>query len=615
MSNLIPKLFLFSLLLLPIAMAQGAGKNPIADSKAETARLHAWLDEEFKDYLDFSPLTKSRYGDKSDYGELDDASIAHSEKVFAWREASVARMKEKFDRNALDEQGKISWDLWQFLYERSKAGQPYRYHRYIFGRRGPHTSIPRSLISNHKVDDKSDMRAYISRLKQVDRYLGQYLTRAKHSAELGIRAPYFDYDIAISQSKRVINGAPFVEGATASTALWTDITGKIAALEADGKISKREARRFNKQAKKAMLKHVLPAYENLIAWLEDDIKHTTAEARGASSLPDGDAYYQYALTAMTTLPLTADQIHAIGLREVARIHKEMNEIKNRVGFDGSLQEFFVFMRTDPQFYFPSTDEGREKYLQLARDYVEGIKGKLPEYFGILPKADLEVKRVESYREQAGGAAHYFRGTPDGSRPGVFYAHLIDMQAAAVYRLENLTYHEGIPGHHMQLSIQQELEGIPRFRTHHGYTAFSEGWGLYAEYLGKDMGFYKDDYADFGRLTGELWRAIRLVVDTGIHAKQWSEARAVNYGLANSPDPAVKIRSEIRRYFNNPAQATAYKIGMLKILELRDRAQQQLGDKFDYRGFHDTVLGSGALPLPILENQVNAWIIAQLAAAN
>ncbi|MCH8258238.1 MAG: DUF885 domain-containing protein, partial [Proteobacteria bacterium] len=252
-------------------------------------------------------------------------------------------------------------------------------------------------------------------------------------------------------------------------------------------------------------------------------------------------------------------------------------------------------------------EGRAGYLALANQYLDAMRTKLPEFFGILPKADLEVRRVEAFREQPGSAAHYMRGSLDRSRPGVFYAHLSDMKATAKYRLESLAYHEGLPGHHHQISIQQELQDVPRFRTYHGYTAYSEGWALYTELLGKEMGFYEDPYSDFGRLAAEIWRAIRLVVDTGIHAKHWSEQQSIDYALQNSPQPEAATRSEIRRYFNMPAQATAYKIGMMKILQLRARAKKELGESFDIRDFHDVVLGGGALPLPLLEARVDEWI--------
>jgi uncharacterized protein (DUF885 family) len=297
----------------------------------------------------------------------------------------------------------------------------------------------------------------------------------------------------------------------------------------------------------------------------------------------------------------------LGLAEVARIRGELEKLKTQAGFNGTLEAFYGFMRTAPQFYLPNTDAGRARYLKMAEDYLAAMKAKLPEYFGLLPKADLVVKRVEAFREEAGGAQHYNSSAPDGSRPGVFYAHLSDMKAMPTYALESVAYHEGLPGHHLQIAIGQELTGLAQFRTQYDYTAFVEGWGLYAEALGKDMGFYTDPYSDYGRLSNEMWRAIRLVVDTGIHAQDWSEEQAVKYFLDNSAMPETAVRAEIRRYFVFPGQAVTYKIGMLKIQQLRALAQQELGDRFTMRGFHDTVLSGGALPLPVLEERVRRWI--------
>jgi uncharacterized protein (DUF885 family) len=267
------------------------------------------------------------------------------------------------------------------------------------------------------------------------------------------------------------------------------------------------------------------------------------------------------------------------------------------------------MRTSRQFYFPNTDEGRAAYLALAETYLVDMQRRLPEYFGILPKAALVVKRVEAFREEAGGAQHYVRGTPDGSRAGIFYAHLSDMNAMPKYQLETVAYHEGVPGHHLQRSIAQERPGLPKFRAQYGYTAFSEGWGLYAETLSKEMGFLTDSYSDFGRLSGEIWRAIRLVVDTGLHAKGWSESQAIEYFLANSPLSETTVRSEVRRYLVTPGQATAYKIGQLTIQRLREEAKKALGPKFDHRTFHDTALGGGSVPLSVLEGRIRRWIAA------
>ncbi len=591
------------------APGHGRTATPVAGAQVASVayglQFNRWLDEQFSAYLDFSPMTKTRLGDKSDYDLLDDVSPQGQDRQLAWRQRSVSTMIADFDRDRLDAEGKLSWDLWLYLLSREQAGQQFRHHNYIFGRRGPHTSLPNNLINYHKVDDVADMLAYIARLRASGVYLDAYLLRARESAARGIRAPYFDYEIAISQIHRVTTGEPFSDVGT--SALWADITKKIAALGTAEKISAAQKDELNHAARAALLETVQPAYQRIVAWLEADSINVPRQASGVWALPDGGEFYQHSLLSRTTLPLTAQEIHKIGLAEVERIQKEMREIKQKVGFSGTLAEFFTYSRESPGFYFPNTDAGRAGYLDLANAYLTAMNAKLPEYFGILPEAPLQVRRVEAFREQAGAAAHYMRGTIDGARPGVFYVHLSDMSAASNYRLEDLAYHEGLPGHHMQISIQQELTGVPRFRTHHGYTAYSEGWGLYAELLAKDMGFYTEPMNDFGRLSGEIWRAIRLVVDTGIHAMKWTEAEAVRYAMNNSARPATSVRSEIRRYFNSPGQATAYKIGMLKILELREKAQKVLGDQFSFREFHDVVLGSGALPLPLLEAKVGNWL--------
>jgi uncharacterized protein (DUF885 family) len=395
--------------------------------------------------------------------------------------------------------------------------------------------------------------------------------------------------------------------------MWADAKAKVAALKEAGKIDDARAAELQAAAEAALVEKFKPSYDALIQWLEADIANTDAEAKGAGALPNGRAYYNERLAASTTTDLTADEIHEIGLKEVARIQGEMAKIKDQVGFQGAMDEFYVFLREDPQFFFPSNDEGAEAYLEKARERLAFMETRLPEFFGILPKAELIVKRVEAFREQPGAAQHYFPGTPDGSRPGIYYAHLSDMKAMPTHRLEAIAYHEGVPGHHLQNSIRQELENIPEFRTQENFTAYGEGWGLYSEFLAKEMGGYEDPYSDFGRLSAEIWRAIRLVVDTGIHAKGWTEQQAIDYCLANAPRAETEVRSEVRRFFVIPGQATSYKIGMLKILELRRRAEAELGSGFDIKGFHDTVLSGGELPLAVLERRVDEWIAAQKAA--
>ncbi len=585
-----------------------AAHSPVSTAQANTPSFVAWLDTQYAQTLDFSPLKKTKQGNKEDYGELDDVSEAALDQQLAWRRNSVSRMRRAFDRNQLMPEDQLSWDLWLYLLDAAESNRKFQRHRYIFGRNGPQARLPKDLINYQKVDDIEDMRAYISRLNQSGRYFGQYLERAKRAASDGIRAPHFDYDRTLSEIKRVTTGLPFSTHSTDQpSALWKDVTTKLEALRDRGLIDSEQVEDLTADAHRALTQVFEPALQKVAAWHIADRQNISAEATGAWALPNGQAFYQQRLKAMTTLPLNADQIHELGLKEVERIQNEMREIQATVKFEGSLGDFLRFMREDDQFYLPNTDQGRAAYLQLAESYLDAMYKKLPNYFGILPKAKLQVKRVEAFRESAGGSAHYARGTKDGSRPGTFYAHLLDMRAMTVNRLENLSYHEGVPGHHMQLSIQQEQDGLPRFRANGRYTAYSEGWGLYAELLGKEMGGYQDPYTDFGRLSGEIWRAVRLVVDTGIHAKRWTEAQAVAYALANSSRPELSVRSEIRRYFHNPAQATAYKIGMIEIQALRARAETSLGESFDIRDFHDLILGSGPLPLQQLSEQVDRWL--------
>jgi len=580
-----------------------------SDSVAsETDRLNAWFDEQYAEQLDFSPQTKTRLGDKSDYGRLNDYSAAGYDEQLRWRRQSVAVMQADFNYDLLNEDGRLSYNMWSYSLDRAEAGVPFRQHGYIFGRGGPHASLPNFLINYHRVDDVSDIEAYLSRLGELDRVFGELLDRARSASEAGIRQPAFAYDFATTEIDRVTSGVPFnANDSSPNSPIWTDIQGKIEALVETDLISSDQGQDYIAQAQEILTGEVMSSYQEIRSWLEQDKAFASEISQGVWALPDGENYYNYRLAQMTTLGFTADKIHEIGLAEVDRLHLAMEEIKNAVAFEGSLQDFFIFMREDDRFYFPNSDEGRQDYLDLNNEYLDTIALKLPEFFGRLPKAQLEVRRVESFREQAGAAQHYASGTPDGSRPGVFYSHMSDMSTLPIFQLEDVAYHEGNPGHHMQISIQQELTGMPRFRTQYRTTAYTEGWGLYAEWLAKEMGAFEDPYSDFGRLSGELWRAIRLVVDTGIHAQQWDEERAVEYFIDNSAQALGAIRSEIQRYITAPGQATAYKIGMMKFQELRVNAESALKNNFDIRAFHDVVLGAGALPMPMLESRISSWI--------
>jgi uncharacterized protein (DUF885 family) len=317
-----------------------------------------------------------------------------------------------------------------------------------------------------------------------------------------------------------------------------------------------------------------------------------------------------ALQRTTTTDLTAEEIHEIGLKEVARIHDEMREIMKTVNFEGSLQDFFTYLKEDQQFFYPNTDEGKQQYIDSATVIIDNMRERLDELFITKPKADMIVKRVEPFREQSAGKAFYQAPAPDGSRPGTYYANLANTEDMPKYDMEALAYHEGIPGHHMDRSIAQELQDIPKFRKFGGYTAYVEGWGLYSEFIPKEMGLYSNPYSDYGRLAAEWWRACRLVVDTGIHLKKWTREDGIAYYQENTAGSDRDCERMVERHIVMPSQATAYKIGMLKILELRAEAQDQLGEAFDIREFHEVVLTSGAVPLNVLERLVDEWVASK-----
>lgn len=578
---------------------------------AESDRLNKWFDAKFEEQLDFSPIQRTFLGEKKDYDKIDDLSEAAQDAQLEWARASVEEMKSTFDYATLSPEARTSWDVWVDQYERAARANEFRRNQYVFTQmQGAQAFLPQFLIVFHKVDEPSDMDAYVARIGGVARAIDQLLDQAKANAAAGTRPPRFAYDGVIAQSKNVVAGAPFAAGP--DSPVLADAKTEIKNLRDAGKIDAAKAAEFEAAARKAIVEKLGPSYQALIAWFESDRANADEVATGVGKLANGKAFYEERLSANTTTEMTAEEIHAFGLAEVARLHGEMEKIKDAVGFKGSLQDFFKHVREGDQFFYPNTDEGRQAYIDAATGHLGFIKAKLSDYFGILPKADLVVKRVEPFREQKGAAQHYFPGTPDGSRDGVYYAHMTDMRDLPIPQLEVIAYHEGNPGHHMQISIAQEATGVPKFRTQAGYTAYSEGWGLYSEYLAKEMGAYQDPYSDFGRLSSELWRAIRLVVDTGLHAKGWTEQQAFDYFAANSPNAPAAIKSEVQRYIVVPGQATAYKIGMRKIQDLRARAQSELGDKFDMRGFHDAVLGGGALPLSVLERRVDEWIASKKA---
>jgi len=586
----------------------GCSSEKTAEENAALS-LTEWLDAEYEEQLLRSPMNLTYLGRDERKDEFDEFTLESYQADLAWQAASVAEMENRFDRAKLSEPEQLSYDLWKYSYEQSAAGEAYFYSGLVFDQmNGIHAFVPTFLINFHTVANVADFEALISRLNLIKPRMMDALDIARESSRRGVVAPYFAMDGVADQSRKILSGQPFDADAETDSAIWADVQRKAQGLLDEELLTQDEANALKAEAKTALLSSFGPAYEAIIAWADKERLSSPEVATGIGGQEGGDAYYAHLLAKQTTTDLSADEIHTIGLNEVARLRNEMLGIMDEVEFEGDLQAFFEEVRTGEWNYYPDTDEGRQAYIDDATAAIDNLKALLPDYFGLLPKADLVVKRVEAFRERDGAAQHYYAGTPDGSRPGIYYAHLSDMTAMPKNQLEVIAYHEGLPGHHMQISIAQELEGVPQFQTQLGFTAYAEGWGLYSEQLASEMpGTYADAYQQFGRLSSEIWRAIRLVVDTGLHAKGWTEQEAIEYFMANSPEPYESVRSEVRRYIVMPGQATSYKIGMIKILELRATAIEALGDDFDIRGFHDTVLGAGSLPLDLLERRVMQWV--------
>lgn len=572
--------------------------------KAESEKAMAFYDRVFDEAVDRSPFFQTYLGIKKDYGKWSDISDENAKNELAITKKEYQWLKDSIQYDALDDMAKVSYDLWVLNAEEEINDFEFRHHDYPVNQMfGAHSNTPSFMINMHQITDKSDAEAYISRLNGWEAYFDQLILNLKLREEKGIVPPKFVFPRVIEDSKNVVSGAPFGKGD--DSALFADFKGKVNALE----LPEVEKEVLIKDAEAALVGSVKNAYDKLGAFLEDQETRATEED-GVWKFPNGAKFYNAALKSTTTTDMTAEQIHELGLKEVTRIHGEMKKIMTQVGFKGELQEFFEFMRTDKQFYYPNTEEGKQQYLDSAVNIIDNMRDRLDELFLTKPKAPIKVKRVEAFREKSAGTAFYQRPAPDGSRPGLYYANLYDMQNMPKYQMEALAYHEGIPGHHMQLAIQQEFEALPKFRKFGGYTAYTEGWGLYCELIPKEMGLYANPYSDFGRLAMELWRACRLVVDTGIHYKKWTRDESIEYYKSNTPDSERDCIRMVERHIVMASQATAYKIGMLKLLELRAKSKTALGDKFDIREFHDVVLLNGAVPLFTLEKMVDEYIAAK-----
>jgi uncharacterized protein (DUF885 family) len=439
--------------------------------------------------------------------------------------------------------------------------------------------------------------------------MDQAIARQKRAAEDGIRAPRFGYERTIAGSRDLVTGQPFADSGKDSP-LWADAKAKAAKLVSSGKMTQAEADKALAETRATLVSQVKPAYERIVGWAEGDIANAKSGKVGALTLPDGAAWYAASLKLQTTTDLTADQIHKLGLSEVKRIQGEQDALAQKAGFKDADAYYAELNRIDPPL--PYTDARRAEILAASNANLARARTKLPGFFGKLMQYRVEVVREPSFSEVAGGAAHAAAPSADGSRAGRVYLHMLGATPSRP-GLASLMCHEGIPGHVMQGDIAVRQAGGPTFRKlGFGYAAFTEGWGLYAEALCKEMGVYEDTAQDFMRLDAELFRAARLVTDTGIHADGWTEEEAVKYLIGTGRRPPDQARSETRRYITNPGQATAYKIGMLKIQALRREAETSLGPKFDIKGFHDLVVEAGSMPLSMLETRVHAWIAARKA---
>ena len=573
-----------------------------AEIEAESKKVNDFFQSSFNRGIDNYPEFQTRLGIKKDYGKLNDNSPAAAERDLKINKQELQWLIDSVNVDALSKDVLLSYKLFKQNTENSISDYKYRLYNYPVNQMfGAQSGKPAFLINMHRIDDVEDAKAYISRLNGFNKYFSQLINNLKARETIGILPPKFVYDKVVQDSENILVGQPFDNSIKEST-LLKDFMKKMKKLD----INEKAKSILERQANEALLVSVKPAYEKLINFMKGQKRRANFD-HGVWKFPDGETFFNNALKRTTTTDLTAEEIHKIGLDEVARIHGEMEAIKNQVQFEGTLQNFFQFMKTDKQFYYPADQKGKDAYLAKAVLLIDSMKTRLDEIFITKPKADIIVKAVESFREKSAGKAFYNRPAADGSRPGIYYANLYDMESMPTYQMEALAYHEGIPGHHMQLAIQQELEEVPMFRKFGGYTAYTEGWGLYSEYIPKEMGFYADPYSDFGRLAMELWRACRLVVDTGIHSKQWTREEGIKYYTDNTPNAELDVIKMVERHIVMPSQATAYKIGMLKILELRKKAKDALGDKFDIRDFHEVVISHGAIPLNILEDFIDEYI--------
>lgn len=584
----------------------------VAMSSAAYAETHDQrLEEFFASYwqksLDNRPEFKTYLGIKdADYSKWNDRSDSQADKNVAFLKQQLAYVKKHVDYSRLSDQNKNSYDFFVYTVTRAIETDKYRKNHYIIDQESSQLSVLFVFLqNNHAIATAADADAFIARLKGLEAVLDQMIVLMRDREQLGVLAPAFAYDPLIEGAHKLIAGYP-MDNSGGENPLYKSFRGKISKLS----ISDADKALYLTKAAAAFNDHIVPAMGRMIAALKHQ-KSIQKNNNGAWALPDGSAFYEDQIKQYTTLAISADSLHRTGLSEVARIHSEMRAIMKKVGFKGDLQAFFQHLQVVSHNFYPNTDAGRAEFLKASKEQADAVFKKAHLYFNRLPKADFEVRRVEEWRQDSTGIAYYDLPSIDGTRPGIYYVNLRDMKNIKKYPFVSVAYHEGVPGHHFQSALAMEKKGIPMFQKFEWNSAYGEGWALYSEKLAKEMGFFTNPYEDFGRLEEELWRAIRLVVDTGMHAKKWSREKAIKYAKYNSAYTMADVVQEIERFMVWPAQAVSYKVGMLKILELRAKAKKELGAKFNIRDFHSAVLDEGSVPLPLLVKQVDSYIQAAL----
>jgi uncharacterized protein (DUF885 family) len=572
--------------------AQAPSIPPVADRRAA---LNDLFKEYWDAYLQHSPEFASEIGDKRFNDQISDYSVKAYNDWLAAEQNYMLRLAA-IDPAGLTDQEKTSRDLLLRRFTDDEEAAEFKAWEMPVNQMGGIYSTYPQLVAELSFTTVKDYDDWIARLHVIPKAFAQVTTNMSIGMEDRRVPPKYLLQKTLEQVQQLANQKP------EDSPLAMPLKKFPASISAD------EQARIKDEMLTAISKQVLPAYQRFARFLEVSYIPAGREQPGISALPDGAQYYQFLIRRTTTTNLTAAQIHQIGLDEVKKDEAEMLAIAQKLGFK-DLKTFEATLKTNPKLHPAS----REALLAAYRGYLTPMQARLPQLFGHLPKAPFEVVPVPDYLEKTSAPAYYEAGTPDGSRPGRLFIDTYNAPDRNIYDVEDIAYHEGLPGHHLQISIAQEMQGVPPFRKYEHFNAYTEGWGLYAERLGKDVGFYQDPYSDYGRLEGDIWRAIRLVVDTGVHSQHWTRQQMVDFFHEHSAIDETSVQSEVDRYIAWPSQALAYKIGQLKILELRDRAKAALGAKFDIRAFHDQVLDAGALPLDVLSSRIDAWIASQQPA--